>query len=400
MTGESPVTLFDQFQREEPGPFPYSASSFDFLNRVAGERWSSVRELLEDWFREYPDDTPADKSKTKLRKAFRKGDEGQHLGAWWELYIYTLYRRLGYLVTVHPEVPGIPTRPDFLVTSGASSMYVECTVVSATDGPITQNPAIEAAIYDAINTVTNRNFLIALTIKHEGTEQPRVRSIVGQLESWLESLDPDEVLADIESATERGELAVAPELDLHVRDWVLTCKAWPNAPDKRYDGGRLLGSLPASAAFIVKNVERIYKAVKDKGGHYGELGALDKPLAVAVLSVNNFAGEEDVTDAMFGNKAIRFIPGDRTSVQPYRKSDGYWRGPDSDRGARVSAVLFSHDMRPWSIASHLPSVWINPWTTKGLDHHMPLRTTTETSEGKIVTTESEITPQYVFALPP
>lgn len=397
MIGESPVTLFDQFERNRPGPFPYSASTFEFLNHVAGERWSGVRELLEDWFSEYPDDTPADKSKTKLRKAFQKRDEGQHLGAWWELYIYTLYRRLGYSVTVHPEVPGISTRPDFLVTSGASSMYVECTVVSATDGPITQNPAVEAAIYDAINTVTNRNFLIALTIKHEGTEQPRVRSIAGRLESWLESLDPDDVLADTESATERGELAVVPELDLQVRDWVLTFKAWPNAPDKRYGGGRLLGALPASGAFVEANAERIYKAVKDKGGHYGELGALDKPLAVAVLSVNNFAGEDDVTDAMFGNKAIRFIPGDRSSVQPYRNTDGYWRGPG--RGARVSAVLFSHDIRPWSVADHLPSVWLNPWTTKGLDHHLPLRTTTETN-GRIVTTDSDVTPQYVFALPP
>jgi hypothetical protein len=38
MTSESPVTLLDQFERDEPGPFPYHASSFEFLNRVAGER--------------------------------------------------------------------------------------------------------------------------------------------------------------------------------------------------------------------------------------------------------------------------------------------------------------------------------------------------------------------------
>lgn len=398
MTSESPVTLFDQFERDQPGPFPYSASSFEFLDRVAGERASAIRELLEDWFREYPDDTPADKSKTKLRKAFQNRDEGQHLGAWWELYIHTLFRRLGYSVTVHPEVAGISTRPDFIVNSGPSSMYVECTVVSATDGPITQNPAVEAAIYDAINTVTNPNFLITLTIKQEGTEQPSVRRIAGPLESWLGTLDPDEVLTDVESARQRGELAVVPKLDLQVRDWVLTFKAWPNPPDQRYGGGRLLGALPASGAFVETNVKRIYEAVKDKGGHYGKLGMLEYPLVVAVLSVNNFAGEEDVTDAMFGGKAIRVLPGDRASVQYYRKSDGYWRGPDSDRGARVSAVLFSHDMRPWSVESHLPSVWINPWATKGLDHHLPLRTTTET-HGEIGTTDSELTPQDVLTLP-
>jgi hypothetical protein len=111
------VTLFDDIERTLPGPATYSESTFEFLNRAAGERWSGIRELLEAWFGEYPDDTSTDNSKSKLRKAFRKRDERQHIGAWWELYDYTLYRRLGYSVIVHPEVPGIPTQPDFLVTS-------------------------------------------------------------------------------------------------------------------------------------------------------------------------------------------------------------------------------------------------------------------------------------------
>jgi hypothetical protein len=120
---------------------------------------------------------------------------------------------------------------------------------------------------------------------------------------------------------------------------------------------------------------------------------------VAVLSVNNFAEQRDVTDAMYGSTAVSYVQGDRSSVKLIRQQDGYWRGPGSDRGARVSVVLFSHDMQPWSVASHLPAAWINPWAENRIDGHPPLTTITATNEGEIIETPSETTPRDVFGPP-
>jgi len=113
-----------------------SLSTFQFLNSAAGEQWTRARDLLDSWYSDYPDP-----HKDKLRNHFRSELEGQHVGAWWELYTFTLHRRLGYSVTVEPELPGSTKKIDFLVSRGNESMYIECAVDGAEDGPITSNPA-------------------------------------------------------------------------------------------------------------------------------------------------------------------------------------------------------------------------------------------------------------------
>jgi hypothetical protein len=48
--------LFDDFERIDDSPALYSESTYSFLNRAAGERWSRIRSLLEDWLADYPDE--------------------------------------------------------------------------------------------------------------------------------------------------------------------------------------------------------------------------------------------------------------------------------------------------------------------------------------------------------
>lgn len=61
----------------------------------------------------------------------------QHFGAWWELYIHTFYRRLGYAVDVHPTMPN-GTTPDFVVTRDGVSTYVECKAIPEKPGSVHQ----------------------------------------------------------------------------------------------------------------------------------------------------------------------------------------------------------------------------------------------------------------------
>jgi len=112
--------LFDEFERTDSTRKPYSGESvFQFMNRVDRADWARVREELEGWYSEYPD------SDNDLRNRFQSQREDQDYGAWWELYIHTFYRRLGYAVDVHPMMPN-GTKPDLLVTRGGVSTYVEC----------------------------------------------------------------------------------------------------------------------------------------------------------------------------------------------------------------------------------------------------------------------------------
>jgi hypothetical protein len=94
-----PGTLFDDRSRSGPAYKTDGESVFDFYNRVDRPEWARVRDELEDWYSQYPDDNG------DLRKRFRKPGADQHFGAWWELWVYTFYRLLGYEVTPHPTMP-------------------------------------------------------------------------------------------------------------------------------------------------------------------------------------------------------------------------------------------------------------------------------------------------------
>jgi hypothetical protein len=396
MASEPGNTLFDDIPRNEPErPRTYSESlsTFQFLNLATGERWTQARDLLESWYSDYPDT-----HKDQLRNNFRSELNGQHVGAWWELYTFTLYRRLGYAVTVEPELPNSQRKIDFLVSRDSESMYVECAVDGAEDGPFTSNPAVEAWIHDCVNKVQNRNFVIGLEFHAEGTEKPSETEITDALENWLASEDPARVTEDIESAQAKGELGELPERTFSFRGWEIGCVAFPNPPDKRYAGGRLLGFHSGKPVWL-NNVERIRDTVKKKGYKYGRLVAsLNTPLVVAVLSVAGFAEQEDVTEAMYGNKAAQYGRDNPRSVEVVRLRNGYWRGPPSPRGTRVSGVLFSHDVRPWSVASHLPSLWSNPWALNPLTEQTSFGSITVTDNGATIERDGTATPQSALGL--
>jgi hypothetical protein len=115
-------TLFDDRSRSGPAYKTDGESVFDFYNRVDRPEWARARDELEDWYSQYPDDNG------DLRKRFRKPGADQHFGAWWELWVYTFYRLLGYEVTPHPTMPN-GTKPDFLVSRNGRSTYVECKAI-------------------------------------------------------------------------------------------------------------------------------------------------------------------------------------------------------------------------------------------------------------------------------
>ncbi|MFZ0905805.1 MAG: hypothetical protein WAN71_18440 [Mycobacterium sp.] len=171
MASRSERKLFDEFERIDSTRMPYTDENvFQFMNRVDRADWARVREELEGWYSEYPD------SDNDLRNRFQSQREDQHYGAWWELYVHTFYRRLGYAADVHPTMPN-GTKPDFLVTRGGISTYVECKAI-----PANPRSPHEAWILDCTDKARHTDFLLELDIEQEGTEQPKADAIRTPLE--------------------------------------------------------------------------------------------------------------------------------------------------------------------------------------------------------------------------
>ncbi len=79
------MNLFDVGDRPYLGWHELFESCYAFLNRSAHPRFAKAREVLEEWFQDYPTH-----NQEKLSKDFRSSIDQQHLGAFFELYCYSL----------------------------------------------------------------------------------------------------------------------------------------------------------------------------------------------------------------------------------------------------------------------------------------------------------------------
>lgn len=380
------MKLFSDSERTDKRPARFSESDYQFLDRVAGDHWQSVRVLLDQWFDKHPAD-----AKRELYNRYTDSDNGQHLGAWWELYIASLFRHFGYQVVAHPVVEGSERKPDFLMTSAAATFYVECTVAGAggTRGTIEW-------IYDCISDVETRDFLIGIErIITQGKSKPKRVDVTRAIAQWLAGLDPDEHYSNSHQSL--------PRKVIPIRDWSIEFIAYPNPPDGRYKGGRLIANLPAVTNYPSNTIDRIHEAISKKGRHYGR-EPLSLPLVVAVLEGSGWMDEEELGEALFGRKEWQWNQGDPQSIHQVRQRNGYWRGDwsadDVQRGTRVSAVLFGSNLRYFRIATDLPNMWVNPWAAVPLDHNDGFNWTTAREDGETIRTDGTLNAHTVFGLDP
>jgi hypothetical protein len=211
--------LFSVGRRANPLHAGYAESSFAFLDRVAQPYWARIRDELDRWFGDFPEGEHA----RDLRSRFCKDDPRQHYAAWWELYLYTLLRRSGFEVEVHPHVRGTQDRPDFLVRSERGVFYVEAatTFSGIEDGQ--EHSPLEAEIMDAVEKVRSEAFRISLDFERIRTDMPGIREIVRPIQAWLDAHDPDHALAT----------DTCPSRSFKVRDWELELTAFPLEPEHR-----------------------------------------------------------------------------------------------------------------------------------------------------------------------
>ena len=341
-------TLFDEFARSDTAPKSHTESMFRFLNRRAGSSWDRVRREAEKWYAAFPD---VDR---KLRNRFREDDVHQHLPAWWELYTYTLFRRLGYCVEVDPQLSGSTKKKrkklDFLVSRGSESMYVESATVF--NGDDIENPDGQAWVCDCVNRAQNPDFWVDLKIEKVGTKRPSGREIIRRLEAWLAPLDWAAARADPRRDSPRWRWQHPLP-----HGWVLDYTAIPMPPDSRGMPGRRIAIYPTPGAAFIHDIDKIRDKLEDKGSKYSSLQRpLDKPLIVALQfwrSVDQF----ELKKALFGDVRVTWSQNDITGLlRSVRIPDGYWRPGTDPRGTRISAVLFGNTLRESNVASNLPEL--------------------------------------------
>jgi hypothetical protein len=378
------LTLFDNVVRTDGRPAKYAEDSFTFLNRVHKPLWERIRVELEVWFSEYPEDHRGD-----LRARFRSPDPGQHFAAWWELYVFHLFRSLGFEVEVHPDVEGRSTHPDFRVERDGEGFYVEAVTVFSGIVEEGRHGTREAWIKDLINEINNRNFFVRLDFEKVGTERPRRQEVIRPIENWLTTLDPD-VLRAAAPASE------PPKLEVRFRDWAFTVEAFGIAPEHRdAEDHRLLGLGPGMAGWV-NDIEKVTAGLKRKFGRYGNL---DLPLVVALLGMSSFLDLHDVEQALFGRHAVQFQTEPPYESRTIRQRNGVWMSHRGPTATAIAAVLSGAGVHPWTAARTPLHLWLNPWAATPLRVGLPFARATADDRGLIDYSPAAAAPHEILGLP-
>ena len=379
--------------RERVNTTPRGAESmFAFLDRVAEPVWDRIRQLIEDWVREY---SPADQ-RDLLGRLRRGGPDLEFIAAYWELVLYHGLKALGFKVCCHPEINGTLKRPDFLVQDDTCSFYLEAKVLGE-DFPDRQRDQARDDITHQLNQrVRSERFFVSVQFNAETTRPIPIRRFASAAQSWMDNLSLAQVRSEVDTA---GSFGATPWNWQDERSgWSISLTPMLRSDSTRSDGvvGLMLGSGTAS---YVDDRTPIRKALDEKAYRYGD--HFDRPFVIALGIARAFTDDMDIVDALFGDEVFLFNPVTNAG-EPVRRPNGLFMGASGPRCRRVSGILVAGYVAPWVSGDVGLKLWKNPWATHPLNCDVGgVATTIERNDsGALIATPATVRTGELLGLPP
>lgn len=377
--------LFDDFQRTNGNPPEHGEPLYTFLNRAAGEYWQSVRDILTEWLSYYP----ASEQPTLISR-FRRTDRRGLLGAFWELYLHELFRRLDFRIELHPEVAATTHRPDFRLHRGTAVVYVEAITLYEPQAYSIDDARL-APVLDAINRISSPRFLVSVDARQIASTALPLQRLSRELQSWLDTLE-----AASESGLQRTQNSV---FRWQERGWMLFFRPIRRGAAIHETAGRRNPGTSPARTTLVDDSRIIRQRLGGKARVYGR--RFDEPFLIALMSYRPSHGPEAVLRGLFGPAWTdpemmrdRVIQRSRST-----SSNGLWLTNNGVQYQDVSAVLTAFDVMPWSITRSQPWLIANPWASHPLEIELPFnRFNVDTATGEIEQVETGFEPHTHFGL--
>lgn len=164
--------VFDDIARADAKPSRYGEGRFKFLNRSASAYFGYVRDLIEEWFSHVPPEHQG-----SLRGALRT-DDLQSASAFWELYLHEAYRRSGFEIEIHPEIPNRSSRPDFCLARDDVRFYLEAVSVGRATQAVAEDHRLDQVLH-ALSELKVEDFWLDLSAYTVGPRSLKARKLRG-----------------------------------------------------------------------------------------------------------------------------------------------------------------------------------------------------------------------------
>lgn len=322
--------LFENKNRIDTEPASHIDNSFDYLDRSAGDNESVIRKILNDWFSIYPG-----KEKHELKCRFKDS----FTSAFYELFLFKLFRELGFNITVHPEIKNTQKRPDFLMQKSGIEFYLEAKEAKEVSAAQQAQKNRYDQVYDSLNKLKIPNYLLKIDkLILKSDKQPSITKYAEKIENEIAKHDPDLVTNQIL----KYGLNASPKITLDNSDLMLQLTLIPKDPDKRNDKSRAIGIYPFESNFSGDETY-LRKSFSKKANRYG---VLDKPYIIGINALSHtFIGDYDINNLIWGSLAVSWSTDPNIDdLNPIRMPDGLFRNTQGSTYKNVSAILITNIM--------------------------------------------------------
>lgn len=362
-------SLFDSFERTCLEFAKHNDNTYEYYNNSARTDMSKVRDTLERWFHNYPEE-----EKKELKNRFKKDFDS----SFYELFLHELFCKLGYDITIHPDLPSSPKKPDFLISKDNLELYIEAKVVK---GKTMEQEAFERKrneLYDNLNKLNTKDFFLNIEdVCFLTQKQPGTKEMIKCIEEELKKIDPDILREELE----KNGIQNLPKIEYKNRDVHIIVSPIPVSPSTREEKIRPIGIYPAEA-FWGGGEESLKESIEKKAKRYGKL---DKPFIVCLNSLDiRTSGKIDVDNAIWGTVAFSW------STNPDSKDEKWIRQLDGvfcdKKGVRLKNLtgVFVSKVCPHNIP--VANYWLyeHPFSENKMDFDKIGLKFNYISEGKII----------------
>lgn len=347
------MKLFDQKRRTDLKPANHLDNDYDFYDRSAQPMFTKIRNLLNNWFDDYPQDDQLS-LKTDFKNDFQ--------AAFFELFIHELFKKQGFKLKPHPKVEGTTKKPDFLVTGKSHDFYIEVKHASDLSEQASSYEKRKALLFDEINKIESPNFFLQINeLSIKSNQQPSAKKVIQVIKNELLMHDPDVV----NHLVHESGLDHTPTISFEDEKFEIEISIFPKSPELRGKKGiRPIGRYPVESSWGGAE-NAIKKAIENKATRYGKLNL---PYLVCINSTSRkWTDEEDVMNALFGSLKVTVSTDPINRKEKWTRAyDGVFLDTTGPRFTRVSSVFITN-VHPSNL--HVANHWLvkHPFASNDLN---------------------------------
>lgn len=268
--------LFEIKTRTNPQPSLLNGNSYEFFDNSSWDKVEKIRNLLNEWYLKFPS-----KGKKDLKGRFLKSFNS----AFFELFVYTLFRKKGFTIEIHPNLKHSSSQPDFLIRKDDLEFYVEAKVVIGESERTIANNRIVNTLCDEINKNRFPNFTLSIkSAELKSSLQPSSTQIIKSL---------NEFHSKIEEELQQKEFKYID------KDISLKIKFLRN---ENYNAVSRPIAIYPSKSWWGSGETNLQKKIIDKSKKYKQL---DKPFFLFVNTLDNKSwNKSDIESAVLGSEYL------------------------------------------------------------------------------------------------